>query len=164
MRGDAIGFAARAMLALWALAAGAAVIVGMRKGQRRGAAGYGPPPRPSREGPDALAALLKASARGSFARERIATRIASIARDIIALERGLDDAAARRAARSGALDASPTLREYIERDYLIEPRDKSRLRWPLVRAPRDDGGEFLRNTEDALNELKKLRAARRGAS
>jgi len=148
MSGDPAAVAVRALLSLWALASGAAAVAGLAARRPRRRLRETPPPAPSREGPDALAAILRAAAEGSLARERAASRMAALARDAVALELGLDDEAAWEAARAGALDSSPALRDLIERDYLAEPPGR--------------GGAFIRETTDALNELEKLRDARRG--
>jgi hypothetical protein len=156
----------RAVLAAWAMAAALAVALGLfrrrRRDPRRGAEEAREParaPLPSREGFRALAALLAAAPRSAFARERAAAAMAALARDALALEAGLDDEAARRALREGALEDSPALRDYIERDYLAGPRARGRRRGPGGRD--EDGASFLAKTDEALSELKKLRGARR---
>ncbi len=154
---DFLPAAGRLIAALWILGATLVLLLRQHHGRprRRTVRLKG---GPAREGPKSLARLLEDSVTSAFGRDRVAERLRGLGRDLVALERGQDDAGARAAIKAGDWEAGQGLVAYLERDWISGPR-RRRL-WPS--SVPESHPEFLGQTETALRELEALRFAEKG--
>lgn len=103
-------------IALMAVAAGIRGLLGMRNRiSRRRSDG---PARPSAQGPGAFARILGSADSGSaYARDQIQERLRTLAVDIAAMERGVEDKASRKAVEQELLSGSGDLAAYLGEDH-----------------------------------------------
>lgn|GEM_PF-4794165 len=107
-------FGRLALVAVIVAAAASALVARLKKRTTRPVKSAVPQRRSLAE----LATLVERSTERPYSRDLCVERLRALARDTVALSRGLDDAAAREAVEEGGWAAEPELLAFLTEDYL----------------------------------------------